>query len=173
MIEVKRIQPHQSELLRELRLRALQDAPDAFLENYDNARKKSIEHWQASAQKHATSPQAVNFFGFLNGELAGMVGAYIADDEPDVANLCAMWVAPETRQQGLGKALVDRVIDWAKQAHVSRVRLWVNHENVNAVQFYWRCGFNDTGNTTVFPIKPDAVEQEMEYRFSDSNEPAT
>jgi len=30
VIEVKRIQPHQGELLRELRLRALQDAPDAF-----------------------------------------------------------------------------------------------------------------------------------------------
>lgn len=72
MIEVKRIQPDQGELLRELRLRALQDAPDAFLENYDNASKKSIEHWQASAQKHATSSQSVNFFGFLNSKLAGI-----------------------------------------------------------------------------------------------------
>jgi len=57
------------------------------LENYDTASQQSIEHWQASAQKHATSPQAVNFFGFLNGELSGMVGAYIADSEPDIVNL--------------------------------------------------------------------------------------
>lgn len=56
MIEVKRIQPYQGELLRELRLRALQDAPDAFLEDYDSASQKSIEQWQMSAQKHATSP---------------------------------------------------------------------------------------------------------------------
>jgi ribosomal protein S18 acetylase RimI-like enzyme len=172
MIEVKRIQPHQGELLRELRLRALKDAPDAFLENYDSASRKAIKHWQASAQKHATNPQA-NFFGFLNGELAGMVGAYIADNAPDVVNLCAMWVAPEARYQGLGKALVDQVIDWAKQARVSRVRLWVNRENVSAAQFYRRCGFNDTGNTAIFPAKPDAVEQEMEYSFSDRGELAT
>jgi GNAT superfamily N-acetyltransferase len=170
MIEVKRIQPDQGELLRELRLRALQDAPDAFLENYDNASQKSIEHWQASAQKHAISSQAVNFFGFLNGELAGMAGAYIADDAPHIVNLCAMWVAPEARQQGLGKALVNRVIDWAKQAQVSRVRLWVNRENSEAMVFYRCCGFNDTGNTAIFPAKSDAVEWEMEYHFSDNSE---
>lgn len=54
MIEVKRIQPHQGKLLRELKLRALQDAPDVFLENYDTVSQQPIEHWQASAQKHAT-----------------------------------------------------------------------------------------------------------------------
>jgi len=55
------------------------------LENYDTTSQQSIEHWQASAQ-NATSPQAVNF-RFLNGELSGMVGAYIADSEPDIV-LC-------------------------------------------------------------------------------------
>lgn len=170
MIEVERIQPHQGELLRELRLRALKDAPDAFLDNYDNASKQPLEYWQASAKKHAASPQAVNFFGFLNGELAGMVGAYITDDELGIANLCAMWVAPEARHQGVGKALVNRVIYWAKQVHASRLRLWVNRENLSAARFYRSCGFNDTGNTAVFPAKPDAVEKEMQYSFSSSTE---
>ncbi len=77
----------------------------------------------------------------------------------------AMWVASEARLQGLGKALVKQVILWAKQAHASKVRLWVNCENLSAAQFYRSCGFNDTGKTAVFPAKPDAVEQEMEYRF--------
>jgi GNAT superfamily N-acetyltransferase len=170
MIEVERIQSHQGGLLRELRLRALKDAPDAFLENYDDASKQPLEHWQERAKKHATSPQAVNFFGFLNGELAGMVGAYITDDEPGIVNLCAMWVAPEARHQGVGKALVNRVIYWAKQVHASKVRLWVNRENVIAAQFYHSCGFNDTGNTVIFPAKSDAVEKEMQYGFSDSAE---
>ncbi|MBW4579144.1 MAG: GNAT family N-acetyltransferase [Tildeniella nuda ZEHNDER 1965/U140] len=76
-----------------------------------------------------------------------------------------MWVAPEARFQGLGKALVEHVILWAKQAHASKVRLWVNRENVNAAQFYRHCRFNGTGNTAIFPAKPDAVEQEMEYIF--------
>lgn len=166
MIKVERIKPHQGELLRKLRLRALQDAPDAFLENYNDASKQPLKHWQANAKKHATSPHAVNFFGFFNGELLGMVGAYIADSEPDIVNLCAMWVAPEARHQGVGKALVERVIRWAEQAHVSKVRLWVNRENVGAAQFYHRCGFHNTGITAVFPAKPDAVEKEMEYGFS-------
>jgi ribosomal protein S18 acetylase RimI-like enzyme len=165
-IEVKRIQPHQGDLLRALRLRALQDAPDAFLDNYDTASKQSIEHWQAIASKHATSHHAVNYLGFLNGELSGMVGAYITDSEPDVVNLCAMWVAPEARHQGVGTALVDRVVRWAQEAHVGKVRLWVNCENVDAVQFYDRCGFNDTGITTVFPATPNAVEKAMVYEFS-------
>jgi GNAT superfamily N-acetyltransferase len=159
MIEVQRIQSHQGELLRELRLQALRDAPDAFLENYDNASQKSIEQWQASAQKHATSPQATNFLGYLNGRPAGMIGACVTDHEPDIVNLCAIWVAPEARLQGLGKALVEQVILWAKQVHASKVQLWVNRENMSAAQFYLRCGFNDTGNTAIFPAKPDAVER--------------
>jgi GNAT superfamily N-acetyltransferase len=165
MIEVKRIQPHQGELLRELRLQALQNAPDAFLENYDSASQKSLEYWQASAQKHATSPQAANFLGYLNGKPAGMIGANIIDHEPDIVNLCALWIAPEARLQALGKALVEHVILWAKQDRVSKLRLWVNRENASAAQFYRCCGFNDTGNTAIFPAKPDAVEQEMEYIF--------
>jgi ribosomal protein S18 acetylase RimI-like enzyme len=169
-IEVERIQSHQGELLREIRLQALKDAPDDFLENYDRARGQPLEYWQGRAQKHASSPQAVNFFGFLNGELAGMVGAYITDEEPSMVELCAMWVAPEARQQGVGKALVERAIDWASQSGASRVRLWVNQENAIAANFYRSCGFNDTGNTAVFPAKPDAIEREMQYTFSGNTE---
>ncbi|WP_058998845.1 GNAT family N-acetyltransferase [Leptolyngbya sp. NIES-2104] len=68
---------------------------------------------------------------------------------------------------------MSQIIDWAKQAHANRVRLWVNRENTNAAQFYRRCGFNDTGNTVIFPAKPDAIEQEMEYSFSACSEFAT
>ncbi|GAP96625.1 hypothetical protein NIES2104_31680 [Leptolyngbya sp. NIES-2104] len=49
----------------------------------------------------------------------------------------------------------------------------MNRENTNAAQFYRRCGFNDTGNTVIFPAKPDAIEQEMEYSFSACSEFAT
>lgn len=171
MIEVKRIQSYQGELLKELRLRALKDSPNAFLGNYDTASNQPIEHWQECAKKHATSPLAVNFFGFLDSEPAGMVGAYVANDEPNVVNLCALWVAPEARQQGVGKALVDQAIHWARQVDARKIRLWVNRENVGATQFYHRCGFQETGITAVFPAKPDAVEKEMVYSFSDSAEP--
>ena len=166
MIKTERIKPHQGELLRELRRRALQDAPNAFLENYDDVSKHPIERWEASAKKHATSPHSANFFGFLEGELLGMVGAYVSEGEPDIVNLCAMWVAPEARQKGLGQALVERVLIWAKDAQAKKVCLWVNTENVTAKKFYRSCGFNNTEVTQVFSAKPDSVNEKMEYIFS-------
>lgn len=168
MIEIERIKPHQGELLRELRLRALQDAPDAFLENYDDARNQSLEHWEERAKRNAISSSSTYFFGFFDGNLLGMVGAYISGDEPDVTNLCAMWVAPEARQKGLGKTLVERALIWANEAHTEKVRLWFNSEDAGAEQFYRSCGFKDTGVTAVFPAKPDAVAKKMEYGFSES-----
>jgi len=100
------------------------------LENYDTTSQQSIEHWQASAQKHATSPQAVNFDS-STVNCREWWGAYIADSEPDIVNLCGSLLKQDTRvgkpsrsSHPLGKAGTrqqDRV--------VGELRKWVLHSS--------------------------------------------
>jgi GNAT superfamily N-acetyltransferase len=53
----------------------------------------------------------------------------------------SMWVAPDTRRQGVGDALVQRVIAWAEQAGFTRLELAVTVGNEAAERLYERCGF--------------------------------
>ncbi len=56
-----------------------------------------------------------------------------------------MWVAPEERGKGVGRALVDAVIVWARANGFARLRLEVVDDNAPAVALYARKGFARTG----------------------------
>lgn len=125
-------------LWRELRLAALADSPEAFstkladvLESRDHP-----EDWRA----RLSSPGAY-FVGFLGPRASGMVAADTAEGE---ALLVSMWVAPEARGTGLGDALVESVLGWARVSGCRRVRLWVRSFNDHAIALYRRHGFRDS-----------------------------
>lgn len=65
--------------------------------------------------------------------------------EPGVAHLYAMWVAPDARGAGVGRALVEAVAAWARYRGCGRVVLFVTETNQRARGFYEACGFADTG----------------------------
>jgi len=99
---------------REIRLRSLADAPEAF------------------------------------GSVGGM------HHSPGTAELISMWVAPEARGTGVGRALVEAVVDWATSERSERVVLAVRRNNAPAVALYARSGF-----VLVGPNPDDADEDLM------------
>jgi len=76
---------------------------------------------------------------------AGLAWGRIADEEPDAAHIYSVWIAPEHRDRGLGRVLIQAVIDWARTRGVRVVRLDVTVGNDAAVRFYRRFGFVETG----------------------------
>ena len=40
-----------------------------------------------------------------------------------------MWTAPATRRSGLGRGLVEAVLDWAASTGATAVELWVTRDN--------------------------------------------
>ena len=67
------------------------------------------------------------------------------DAEPGVAHVYAMWVAPDARGAGVGRALLDAVADWASDRGCDRLVLSVTETNEIARRVYEACGFVDTG----------------------------
>lgn len=75
---------------------------------------------------------------------AGMASGTARNPEGSVA-LISMWVAPFTRARGVGGALVNAVIEWAREQHASTVALGVLEGNERAIAFYHRHGFIPVG----------------------------
>lgn len=123
---------------RDVRLRALADAPHAFgstLEEWENA---SEERWRARLEL----PGSHNLVAYVDGEPVGMAtgapfqGTY---------ELISMWVAPEVRGRGVGDALVEEILRWAREQGASELRLDVKEHNLSAIALYVRHGFIDVG----------------------------
>jgi GNAT superfamily N-acetyltransferase len=62
-----------------------------------------------------------------------------------VAELYALYVAPDWWSTGTGRALMDRVLAEVRAEGYLRIVLWVLTENARARRFYERCGFRLSG----------------------------
>ncbi len=139
---VRRLGAHEADLLREVRLRALRDAPMAFGSTLAREQGYAPERWERWAADSATGErQAI----FIAEPAAGMASGVIDDDDPALAHLYAMWVAPEARGTGAGRALLDAVLAWAADRGAERLTTSVTDGNAAATALYTAAGFSDTG----------------------------
>jgi ribosomal protein S18 acetylase RimI-like enzyme len=136
--EVRPVRPEEWQALRDLRLEALQDSPDAFWTRLADALERGEDHWRAAAAPpcHVADDE---------GRLVGMVSAFPDDDDPRLTHLIAIYVSPAARRRGLGGALVETQLAWARRAGYEHVALMVNAANRDAVALYERLGFRESG----------------------------
>ncbi len=148
MGEVVRIRvagPTEWRTWRELRLRALADSPDSFGETLDGARTRDDAAWSSST---ATDPARVVL---IAEDAGGWIGTAVARVTPDdrCGHLYAMWVAPEARRRGVGRALVDAAMRWSRFAGAGTLALKVTDRAAAAEALYRALGFApSTGGAT-------------------------
>lgn len=138
--------------LREVRLRALADAPAAFGSSYEREVAFPAEKWA----ERLANPDAVWFVATGDGVDAGLV--FAMEERPGQVHLMAMWVAPEARGTGLAARLVDEVVAWARARDAEEVELWAVDENRVARAFYARKGFVPSGQVMALPSNPALME---------------
>ena len=141
---VQRVLSSQAEQLRELRLRALRQDPDAFGSTLAREMSLPEEHWLRWAADSEAGEHRVVFVAALP-EWAGMAGGFLDAERPGVATLGAMWVDAAYRRRGVGAQLLHAVLDWAASRGVARIELSVTDENVAAERLYSRAGFTHIG----------------------------
>jgi len=139
-VSIKRITPEEWPTLRDVRLRSLQDSPEAFGQRYDEAAAGSDDDWAANARAAAEGNRRIWFIARDENEApVGVVQA--RRRQPFDCLLFSMWVAPEARRLGVGSALVDAVQEWGESWGARRVVLWVLAANEPATRFYYQIGF--------------------------------
>ena len=136
---------------RELRLRALKERADAFTSSYEEEVRKPL----AATEERLGAGDNTFWGAFVDGQLQGMVGL---SREPRAKNrhkgdVVAMYVAPESGRRGLAKALLQAVIDHARNViGLEQLVLSVTRSNEAARQLYRAAGF------TTFGVEPRAIK---------------
>jgi GNAT superfamily N-acetyltransferase len=115
---------------------------------------RSEERWRAAVADRT------RFVAESEGEVVGTVGAG-ASNVTGTAALTALWVAPTARGRGVGEALVNAVLEWARAAGYEQLMLWVVEGNSAAESLYRRTGFRRTGSVQMVRPGDPRIEYEM------------
>ena len=138
--QIRRLVPADARLFREIRLEALQQAPEAFGSTFEQECSQSL------GQFEEVLTRADVFGAFRNADLLGMAGyrTQAGAKKAHKGYLWGMYVRAIARGTGIAKPLVEAVLDHARQ-HVELVQLTVVAENETAQRLYRRCGFVEYG----------------------------
>jgi ribosomal protein S18 acetylase RimI-like enzyme len=145
---------------RSVRLRALADSPLAFGSTHAKESQFTEADWNRRVLQW-NSEQSTAFLAWDDSDSCGIVACFLDVDHPTQAHLVSMWVAPTHRKLGVGRLLVNHMIDWARSRNAMTLHLMVTSCNDNAMRFYERLGFARTGKTEPYPNDPALVEYEM------------
>jgi ribosomal protein S18 acetylase RimI-like enzyme len=151
------------EILKEIRLASLRDAPTAFGVSHATAAAYGDSQWRDRASGRG---QAEFLLAFMNGAAVGIVGGVVS---PTLEfNLIAMWIRPEYRGTGAAAGLVDSIKTRAVSKGHARVVLSVSRDNRRASAFYRKLGFSFLPEWETLDSHPDIRVQKMEWR-ADTN----
>lgn len=71
-------------------------------------------------------------------KITGYIYASFVLDEAEIGNIC---VLPELRGQGVGRKLMEELLNILKSVEVTRIFLEVESDNEGAIALYEKCGF--------------------------------
>jgi GNAT superfamily N-acetyltransferase len=130
------------ELWRDLRLRSLADAPDAFGSTLERELGFTERDWRDRAGGFALVAVA-------DGSPASIGAGFVPED--GCLHVVAMWTAPEHRGRGLAVRVLEAIATEARTQQ-RRLVLDVTRGNGAARRTYERFGFVPTGESS--PLRP-------------------
>jgi len=157
-VEVRRIDVGDWMVVRQLRLRALAEAPEAFGSSYEREAAFTDDVW---IRRAAATTNATLVCENDDGEACGIVTLVRDPTDPRMAWLVGMWVAPSQRGTGAANLLVRTALEFAADRNITTVRLHIAEGNDRAERVYCRHGFSRTG-ARLEAGRPGLVEIEME-----------
>jgi GNAT superfamily N-acetyltransferase len=143
---------------RDIRLRALLDAPDAFGSTYD----REAAYGEADFRAHL-GPESPAVLALSRGRPVGMGGGY--PDAEGWLRVVAMWVDPGWRGGSIGRRILDVIVQEAL-ARGLRPHLDVEVGNGGARRLYEGYGFVATGRKR--PLRPGSAHHVEEMVLSDA-----
>lgn len=144
-MEIRQLNSKDAEKYLTIRHEALQNSPDAFASSYEEEKDQPVEKYKNRFQ----TPQ--NSFTFGTFEESQLVGVITLVKEQlfklrHRANIVAMYVIPEKRGKGIGKALISKAIQMADSLEdIEQLYLTVVTTNEPAKRLYSSIGFEVFG----------------------------
>jgi ribosomal protein S18 acetylase RimI-like enzyme len=158
---IRRLKQDEGERLRDLRLRALRDAPSAFGSSFGEENLFPQEQWSTLAEQSEAADYGVVFVAIDGSSWLGMAGGYTGQEDSRIASVWGMWVDPPSRRRGVGRQLLQAVIDWAMERGAISAVLSVSDRAPQAAALYRELGFTPTGQSGHLRSDPSIEETVM------------
>jgi ribosomal protein S18 acetylase RimI-like enzyme len=156
MTDIKHLAPNEWLMLRDVRLLALQDSPQAFLATYKQENAYSMRRWQAEFARGNWT------VGLVDDKPVSLLGATREPGTPThQCYLEYLWVSPVCRRNGIARAMLTVVIERLRVAGARTVFLWVLDGNDAALHLYQGMGFVSTNHRQPLPEQPARSEERM------------
>jgi GNAT superfamily N-acetyltransferase len=153
VITVRAVRAGEGPRLRELRMRAMADAPGAFGSTLEHEAEQSDEHWSVLADG---GDENGVYVAIDDETWIGMAAGRWFERERGIVQLWGMWVEPARRGERIGERLVGSVRGWATTHGAHFMRLGVMDASP-AIPFYERLGFVLTGEAKPLTRDPSVV----------------
>ena len=129
--------PAEWSTIRDMRLAALSESPQAFLGEFDEEMTYQEDDWRKtfeSASWHCS---------FLaTGSPVGIAKSSVLTEHPEERYIESFWVSPEYRNQHVAQLIVQSIIDEARVEGRSCIRLSVLRTNLRAIRAVGHLGFS-------------------------------
>jgi ribosomal protein S18 acetylase RimI-like enzyme len=151
-IKIRQLTAADAFAYRECRLEALRSSPEAFGSTYEQEYPQTLD-WFAARLRSADM-----FGAFRDADLLGIAGLLVSKGHKEVHKglLVSMYVRPAARKMGLGRQLVETIIEFARE-RVEVIQLSVVSENEGAIRLYRELGFTEWG------LEKKALKQNGRY----------
>lgn len=137
----RQIQKHEWQLMKRVRLAALQDAPQAFATSFASAQSMADTHWQQRAAEGAQGEKSFCTLAFDNSEPIAMAIGLPDETNAHYSHLVAMWVSPNYRGSNAARLILEEIFHWAKKRGARYIFAGVTENNHRAESFYRKMGF--------------------------------
>lgn len=142
--QIRVLTPNDAAMYQSLRLRALQEHPEAFGASYEDEASLAPD---AVAERIKETVDGFVLGAWQNDNLEGIVGLHRS---PRIklrhrAGVGGMYIAPEARGKGVGKAMMQALVERASTLeHLEEIILAVTVGNVAARSIYLAAGFESS-----------------------------
>ena len=137
-IEITTATVNDVDRLRELRLAALKDTPDAFGAKYEDEVNKPISEWQDRLKNTHWC------FVVADGVDVGLLAVDRAEkDRNSDCWLSSWWIKDEFRGSGIPKLMLSWLEQLCRENNWKKIGLGVWPENIRAIAAYKKLGFTE------------------------------
>ncbi|MEA3319646.1 MAG: GNAT family N-acetyltransferase [Bacillota bacterium] len=139
-MKIRQLTSADAEVYRTIRLEALKNKPEAFSSSYEDEVEFTVEKYRGRFDNDHT----YTFGAFEGNNLVGTV-TLVCETKKKIkhrATIVAMYVKPDQRKLGVGKALMNVAINKAKELKkIEQIYLTVTAGNEPAKRLYTSLGF--------------------------------
>ena len=161
-MKIRTLERTEVSLHRQIRLRALRDAPTSFAESVADAETRPLVYWESLTESVTSLDRHVMFLACEEDAVYGCTYGLLDRSREDGIRVGGMWVDPTQRQRGIGKMLLEAVLSWGLERRRTHFGLWVPTHQEGAIALYKRAGFVQNGLVQPLPNQPQFQIMGME-----------